>query len=66
MTMLLHKVFAWHNCIKLLFGCQCSGKCHQFNVLNFDFVSDSYTHFQKSCENDENMRAEDHIIGPRD
>ena len=29
------KVFAWPKYIKLLFGCQCSGKYHQ--LMCFDF-----------------------------
>ena len=29
------KIFAWHRYIKLIFGCQCSGKCHQ--LICFDF-----------------------------
>ena len=34
------QVFAWKKKVKLFFGCQCSGKCHQL-VLIFNFVGDS-------------------------
>ena len=30
------QVFAWNKHVKLFFGCQCSGKCHQ--LMCFDFL----------------------------